>query len=124
MNSLHELQLVNTLGHSAGAIIFGIFLYLLLRDRSATPLRLSWLSVIAASLAFFWNVGSLAVLMTPSDRPLATSLIVCFSFSVLSLLPAVLLHLSLTGGFEPVVAIGYGLSAIATGMHLWELVHP
>jgi two-component system LytT family sensor kinase len=123
MNSLHELQLVNTLGHSAGAIIFGIFLYLLLRDRSGTRLRGSWLSFTAAGLAFLWNVGSLAVLITPSDGPLG-SLIVFFSFSVLSLLPAVLLHLSLTDGFDPVVATGYGLSVIAVGMHLWELVHP
>ena len=75
MNSLHELQLVNTLGHSAGAIIFGIFLYLLLRDRAGTRLRGSWLSVAAASLAFLWNVGSLAVLITPSNDPVVTSLI-------------------------------------------------
>ncbi|HUJ50562.1 MAG TPA: histidine kinase [Bryobacteraceae bacterium] len=124
MNSLHELQLVNTLGHSAGAIIFGIFLYLLLHDRAGTRLRGSWLSVTAASLAFLWNVGSLAVLMTSSNRPVETSLIVFFSFSVLSLLPAVLLQLSLTDGFDPVVAAGYGLSAVAIGMHLWELLHP
>ena len=29
MSNLHEPQIVNILGHSAGAIIFGIFLYLL-----------------------------------------------------------------------------------------------
>ena len=124
MNSLHELQLVNTLGHTAGAIIFGIFLYLLLRDRAGTRLRGSWLSVAAASLAFLWNVGSLAVLITLSSDRGGTSLIVFFSFSVLSVLPAVLLHLSLTDGFDPIVAAGYGTSAAAVGMHLWELVHP
>lgn len=122
MNSLHELQLVNTLGHSAGAILFGIFLYLLLRDRAGAHLRGSWLSVTAASLAFLWNIGSLAVLVVPQDRPQA-ALIVFFSFGVLSLLPAVLLHLSLDG-FDPVVASGYALSTIAIGMHLWELIHP
>lgn len=121
MNSLHELQLVNTLGHSAGAILFGIFLYLLLRDRAGAHLRGSWLSVTAASLAFLWNVGSLAVLVLPPDRP-ETGLVIFFSFAVLSLLPAVLLHLSLGDGFDPVVAAGYALSAIAIGMHLWELV--
>jgi len=121
MNSLHELQLVNTLGHSAGAILFGIFLYLLLRDRAGAHLRGSWLSVTAASLAFLWNIGSLAVLVIPPDRP-ETGVVIFFSFAVLSLLPAVLLHLSLGDGFDPVVAAGYALTAIAIGMHLWELV--
>ena len=122
MNSLHELQLVNTLGHTAGAILFGIFLYLLLRDRAGARLRGSWLSVTAASLAFLWNAGSLAVLVVPADQPRA-GWVIFFSFAVLSLLPAVLLHLSLDG-FDPVVASGYGLSAVAIGMHLLELVHP
>jgi two-component system, LytTR family, sensor kinase len=124
MNSLHELQLVNTLGHSAGAIIFGIFLYLLLSDRAGTRLRGSWLSVAAASLAFLWNIGSLAVLVMPAHHPVETGSVVFFSFSVLSLLPAVLLHLSLTDGFDSLVAMGYGLSAAAIGIHLWELLHP
>ena len=42
----------------------------------------------------------------------------------MSLLPAVLLHLSLDGSFAPVIASGYGLSAIAIGIHFWELLHP
>ena len=124
MTSLHELQLVNTLGHSAGAVLFGIFLYLLFRDRAGTRLRGSWLSVAAASLAFLWNVGSLAVLMMPANRSVETSVVVFLSFSVLSLLPAALLHLSLAESFDLVIAAGYGLSAMAVGMHLWELLHP
>jgi two-component system, LytTR family, sensor kinase len=124
MTSIHELQLVNTLGHSAGAIIFGIFLYLLVRDRAGSRLRGSWLSVTAASLAFLWNVGSLAVLFTAGNHPVEGEAVVFFSFSVLSLLPAVLLHLSLDDGLDPVVALGYGLSLIAVGMHFWELLHP
>ena len=43
---------------------------------------------------------------------------------MLSLLPAVLLHLSLEGSFEPLVAAGYCLSVSAIGIHLWELFHP
>jgi hypothetical protein len=68
MSTFHETQLVNTLGHSAGAIIFGIFLYLLLRDRSGTRLRGSWLSFAAGGLAFLWNIGSLAVLITSAGN--------------------------------------------------------
>jgi len=124
LSTFHETQLVNTIGHSAGAIIFGIFLYLLLRDRSGTRLRGSWLSFAAAGLAFLWNIGALAALIASTRNANVAEIIVFFCFAVLSLLPAVLLHLSLDGSFAPVVASGYGLSAIAIGIHFWELLHP
>src|ERR1700688_4042581 len=38
MSGMEESQLVNIIGHSAGAIIFGIFLVLLLRDRAPTSI--------------------------------------------------------------------------------------
>lgn len=122
MSNIHEPQLVNAIGHSAGAVIFGIFLYLILRDRSGARLRGSWLSVAAAGLAFSWNVGSLAVLITAAGHSAAAEALASFCFSVLSLLPAVLLHLSLDGSFAPVIAGGYLLSVVAMGMHLWEFV--
>jgi two-component system LytT family sensor kinase len=124
MSNIHELQLVNVIGHSAGAIIFGIFLYLLLRDRSGARLRGSWLSVAAAGLAFLWNIGSLAILIAATDNSRYADIVVFFCFSVLSLLPAVLLHLSLAGSFAPLIATGYCLSFSAMAMHLWELFHP
>ena len=124
MSNLHEPQIVNILGHSAGAIIFGIFLYLLVRDRAGTRLRGSRLSVAASSLAFLWNIGSLSVLIASSTNSGYARLVVFFSFSVLSLLPAILLHLSLDGSFRPIIAAGYALSLIAVGMHLWELSQP
>jgi two-component system LytT family sensor kinase len=40
---------------------------------------------------------------------------------VLSLLPAVLLHVSLGTARPQLVALGYTLSAIAVGMHFWEI---
>ena len=124
LSTFHETQLVNTIGHSAGAIIFGIFLYLLLRDRSGTRLRGSWLSFAAAGLAFLWNIGALAALIASTRNANLAELIVFFCFAVLSLLPAVLLHLSLDGSFTPVIASGYALSAVAIGVHLEELLHP
>jgi predicted permease len=63
MPNIHEPQLVNTVGHAAGAIIFGIFLFLLLHDRRGR-LRESWRSITAAALAFLWNVGSLGVIVS------------------------------------------------------------
>ena len=62
--SLHAPLLVNTIGHCAGALAFGILLYLLLLDwRRATAER-SLLPSIAAGLAFLWNMGSLIGLAT------------------------------------------------------------
>ena len=124
MSTFHETQLVNTIGHSGGAIIFGIFLYLLLRDRSGTRLRGSWLSFAAAGLAFLWNIGAIAALIASTRNAGLAELIVFFCFAVLSLLPAVLLHLSLDGSFAPVIASGYGLSAIAIGIHFWNCCIP
>ena len=124
MSTFHETQLVNTIGHFGGAIIFGIFLYLLLRDRSGTRLRGSWLSFAAAGLAFLWNIGALAALIASTRLANLAQVIVFFCFAVLSLLPAVLLHLSLDGSFAPVIASGYVLSTIAIGTHFLELLHP
>ena len=64
---MNESLLVNTLGHSAGVLIFGIFLVLLLRDRAARRLRGGLKSILAALLALIWNVASLIVL--GSDSP-------------------------------------------------------
>src|SRR5579864_9077449 len=124
MPTLQEPQLVNLMGHSAGAIIFAIFLFLMFRDRSGTRLRGSWLSVAAGTLAFLWNAGSLAVLLTASVSPVRAEWMAFFSFSVLSLLPAVLLNISLDGSFSFTISLGYGLSVIAVCMHLLEIFHP
>lgn len=121
MPNIHEPQLVNSIGHSAGAVLFGIFLFLLIRDRAAARFRDRWQSFTAALLAFLWNVGSLAVLATSATASNWTPLLVAFSFSVLSFLPAVLLHISLGKSLQPISATGYVLSLTATALHFWEL---
>jgi two-component system LytT family sensor kinase len=70
--SLHAPVLVNTIGHCAGALVFGILLYFLLLDwRRAMPDR-SLLPGVAAGLAFLWNVGSLIGMATaPAGHPIA-----------------------------------------------------
>jgi len=122
MPGIEQSQLVNTIGHSAGAIIFGIFLVLLLRDRAPTGLRSSWRSLSAAALAFLWNIGSLAVLA--NSLASWSDLLVAFSFSALSLLPAVLFDLSLDGQLRPLTRAGYTLSFLAVAMHLWQFADP
>jgi len=119
--SMHAPVLVNTLGHCAGAIVFGILLYLLLLDWRRDPLERSALPCIAAGLALLWNLGSLIGLATrPGDAFGDT--IVAASFSVLSLLPAVLLQISL-GHRRPLLSItGYVVSSLAVILHFADLL--
>ena len=120
--SLHAPVLVNTIGHCAGAIAFGILLYLLLLDwRRATPER-SLLPALAAGLALLWNLGSLIGMATaPGGDPVADT-IVAGSFSVLSLLPAVLLHISLRSRAPFLWIAGYCVSVIAVLLHIGDLI--
>ena len=120
---MNESLLVNTLGHCAGVLIFGIFLFLLVQDRAARRLRANSKSILAAALALVWNVASLAVLGMGSrdigEAPAAAA----FAFSVLSLLPAVLFDLSLNGRLRGLARSGYWLSGVAIVLHLVELFH-
>ena len=116
---MNESLLVNALGHSAGVLIFGIFLYLLIQDRAARRLAGSTKSMIAAALAFLWNLASLIVLgLNPG--PTAEITAAC-GFSVLSLLPAVLFDLCLRDRLRVLVRLGYALSAVSIVLHLAEL---
>src|SRR5260370_34526582 len=119
--SVNESLLVNTLGHSAGVLIFGIFLYLLIQDRAARRLRGSTKSMLAAALALAWNVASLLVLGTDSPGSAFTNITVAIGFSVLSLLPAVLFDLSFHDGSPVLTRCGYALSVVAIALHVAEL---
>jgi hypothetical protein len=121
MLGLNQPQLINILGHAAGALIFAIFLFLLFSGRGWSGLRGRYLSGLAAGLSLVWNLGSLVVLVCPNLPPLALNLVIAVSFSVLSLLPAVLLHVSVKDTRPVLVAFGYALSAVAVGMHFWEI---
>jgi two-component system LytT family sensor kinase len=121
--SLHAPVLVNTIGHCAGAIAFGLLLYLFLLDwRRATTGERSLLPSIAAGLAFLWNMGSLIGMATaPSGDPIA-DVIIAGSFSVLSLLPAVLLHISLQSRPRFLWITGYAIGAVAVVLHVGDLI--
>src|SRR6266849_4062413 len=103
MPGLNEPLLINIVGHAGGALIFGIFLALLFSGRGWSGARGRYLSGLAAALSLIWNVGSLVVLLFPALPPAVLNLVVATSFSVLSLLPAVLLHLWLEDGQRPLV---------------------
>ena len=122
MISDHNPVIVNAIGHLAGAIVFGIFLVLALRGAAARHARENWLSVASAGLAWMWNAVSFSSLLVTSGS--AQSVMEAISFSSLSLLPAVLLHLSLRGRSLIIIVTGYLLSVVATLMHLCEHLWP
>ena len=122
MIGINQPLLINILGHASGALIFAIFLCLLFSGRGWSGARGRYLSGMAAALSLVWNLGSLIALLWPGLPAGVLGLVVAISFSALSLLPAVLLHVSLGDSQPAVVAGGYVLSAVAVGMHFWEIV--
>ncbi|PYT21065.1 MAG: hypothetical protein DMG57_39830 [Acidobacteria bacterium] len=120
--SIHEPVLVNTIGHCAGVVIFGMLLYFFLLNWRRTREERSRLPAIAAGLALLWNIGSLVALATGPAGGIAADIIVAASFSVLSLLPAVLLHISLESHYRPLWISGYVLSLTAVALHISDLV--
>jgi len=121
MLPFNQPVLINILGHAGGALIFAIFLVLLFSGQGWAGLKGRYLSGLAAGLSLVWNLGSLVVLVRPNLPPVWLNLVIAVSFSVLSLLPAVLLHVSLGTSRRHLVVLGYTLSWIAVGMHFWEI---
>jgi two-component system, LytTR family, sensor kinase len=118
--TLRDPVLINTIGHTAGLLLFAVVIVLLIRDRRAHGVRHTKLSPIAAGLALAWNVGSLIALASPDLNSQSIALVVTTSFSVLSFLPAVLLQVALQGQQRWIWSSGYAVSAVAAGLHFGE----
>ena len=120
--SIHEPVLVNTIGHCAGAVLFGMLLYFFLLNWRHHREERTKLPALAAALAFLWNIGSLVALGVGRQGGMTADVIVAASFSVLSLLPAVLLHISLGSHHRPLWLSGYVLSCAAIALHVADLI--
>jgi hypothetical protein len=121
MPGWNQPLLINILGHAAGALIFAIFLVLLYSGRGWSGSRGRYLPGMAAALSFLWNLGSLVVLSVPGLPTAVRGVLVACSFSTLTLLPAVLLHISLGGRNRGLAIAGYVLGAAASLMHFVEI---
>ncbi len=119
--AIHLPLLVNTLGHIFGLAAFSGFLYFLWRSRRRSLLGDIRLPGGAALLALLWNAGSLGVLAAADSPSLARRVMVAGSFATLSLLPSVLLHVSLGSRRSLLCWIGYGVGLLACGIHLAEI---
>ena len=115
--------LINTIGHTAGVLVFGVIIVLLIRDWRMHGMRQARLSLIAAALALGWNAGSLIALALPDTDSLPIEFVMTASFSVLSLLPAVLFQVAFQGRQRLMVAAGYVVSACAVALHFSELFY-
>ncbi len=119
--NLRDPVLINTIGHTAGVLLFGFIIALLIRDRRSYGIRQTRLSTLAAALALAWNVGSLVALASRDPSSVPIRLVMTASFSVLSLLPAVLLQVALKGKQRALTNAGYAVSAVAVPLHVSEL---
>jgi len=117
--NLTDPVLINTIGHTAGLLLFGLTIGLLIRDWRSNGVRQTRLSVVAAALALAWNAGSLIAL--GSTNELLIRIVMTLSFSVLSILPAILLQVALHGQQRAIVLSGYAVSVIAIVLHFIEL---
>src|SRR6202034_554993 len=104
------------------AMIFGMLVYFLLVNGHRARDGRSRLPVVAAVLAMLWNLGSLIAIATGPTGGMAADVIVAASFSVLSLLPAVLLHISLESRHRALWVAGYILSGVAVALHTADLL--
>jgi len=120
--SIHEPVLVNTIGHGAGAVLFSILLYLFLVNWRRARQEHSNLPALAAALAMLWNIGSLIALAVGRAGGIAADIIVAASFSVLSLLPSVLLHIHLESRHRALWVSGYVLSLMAVALHIADVL--
>lgn len=120
--NIHEPLLVNSIGHSGGAVIFGLLLFLLLRDAWGRKSRIPVLAVAAALLAFGWNAGSLAALSPWFAGTTLASIAAAAGFACLSALPALLLAISLKGAAPVLRGAGWVASGVAVLLHLAETV--
>ncbi len=119
---IHGPVLVNTIGHCAGVLIFGILFYLFVVSWRRAREERSILPTLAAGLAMLWNAGSLIALARGDGNDGATDIITTISFSALSLLPAVLLHISLGTLQRSLWTAGYVLSVVSIGLHVADLL--
>ncbi|HZO52817.1 MAG TPA: histidine kinase [Bryobacteraceae bacterium] len=114
--STHEPLMVNTIGHSLGAILFAVFFLLVMRS--------SRLPAVAAALAFIWNAASLSVLAMNDWGWPGSGIFVSIATSALCLLPAVLLDVSLARRSPNLVRAGYAVGIGATILHAFEHFSP
>ncbi|MBM3784628.1 MAG: hypothetical protein FJW30_09735 [Acidobacteria bacterium] len=113
-------MLINDVCHAAGVFLFAHMLYLITRSGGTAEARR--LPALCAGIALLWNLLSLVGSTMTENGSVTAHALAATSFSALSLLPAILLQISLPSTFRSTVRTGYVLSAVAVVAHCAELL--
>jgi two-component system LytT family sensor kinase len=119
---LHGNHWINTVGHSAGVIVFANLGWLLYRDaqRSAQPVRA--LPIVSTSLALVFDLFLLLALGFRERDAFVANAFAALAFAALSLLPSVLLDISLQGQSPRLRWAGYLLGSVCALLHFAEIM--
>ncbi len=119
---LHGNHWINTVGHSAGVVVFANLGWLLYRDaqRSAQPVRA--LPIVSTSLALVFDLFLLLALAFRERDAFVANAFAALAFAALSLLPSVLLDISLQGQSQRLKWAGYLLGSVCAFLHFAEIM--
>lgn len=119
---LHGNHWINTVGHSAGVVVFANLGWLLYRDaqRSAQPVRA--LPIVSTSLALVFDLFLLLALAFRERDAFVANAFAALAFAALSLLPAVLLDISLQGQSPRLRGAGYLVGSVCAFLHFAEII--
>lgn len=119
---LHGNHWINTVGHSAGVVVFANLGWLLYRDaqRSAQPVRA--LPIVSTSLALVFDLFLLLALAFRERDAFVANAFAALAFAALSLLPSVLLDISLQGQSPRLKGAGYLLGSVCAFLHFAEII--
>jgi two-component system, LytTR family, sensor kinase len=122
--ALRDPVFVNTLGHTCGLLLFGVLIFLLLKSWESAGTRPQISTIVAALLALLWNAGSLIGLAFTQRNGQVQDWLVAVNFSLLSLLPAILLDVTTKHRYVWAARLGYVISTCAVVLHFIELRFP
>ncbi len=119
-------SLVGFLGFATGTAVYAMLLWMVLGSRRES----SWLMLWTGVLGLTWNVGAfLGYGLQDMDVQRPASILLATAFGSLSFLPAVVVDSALRVGdlrtrrwSAPSVALGYGMSALATLIHFGSAI--
>ncbi len=119
---LHGHHWVNTIGHSAGVIVFANLGWLLYRDARRMGQAVRVLPIACTLMALVWDLFLLLALGFRERDAFLANAFAAVAFAALSVLPALLLDVGLQRELKGLRWAAYGVSALCAGMHLSEIV--
>jgi signal transduction histidine kinase len=118
---LHGHHWINTVGHSAGVVVFGQLGWLLYRDARRSGQAVRVLPLLSTGLALAFDLFLLFALGFREQNAFVANACAALAFAALSLLPAVLLDINLQGNARGLRLAGYLLAAVCAGLHVFEI---